>query len=59
MKSNRQRLFVRLLRFFLVPTDGASVAISALRLSPVEFDALTATTINWLPPLPVASPSRI
>jgi hypothetical protein len=59
MKPNRQCFFVRLLRFFLVPTDGASVAISALRLSPAEFDVLTLTTVNWLRPLPAASLSRI
>jgi hypothetical protein len=55
MEPNRQCFFVKLLRFFLVFTDGASAAVSALRFGPAAFDALTLTTVDWPRPFPAAS----
>jgi hypothetical protein len=55
MKPNRQCFFVRLLRVFLVFTEGASAAVSALRFGPAAFDVLTLTTDDWPRLLPAAS----
>jgi hypothetical protein len=59
IKPNGQCFFVKLLRVFLVFTDGASADVSALRFGPAAFDVLTLTTVAWPRPLPAASLWRI